>query len=74
MSDSDLFFGAIWQAVLASAHVRLPAVNFLVSQVNKQLPASKQRHIIGDDIDRMVTQMGGKSARFLCVYVFAFCV
>jgi hypothetical protein len=54
-SDTVLFFGAVWHAVLAYPQVRLPAVNFLVSQIKKQLPPSEQLEIMGEDVNRTVT-------------------
>lgn len=54
-SDTVLFFGAVWHAVLACPHVRLPAVNFLVSQTSKQVASSEQLHVVGKDVNSTVT-------------------
>nr|XP_054753790.1 protein dopey-1-like [Lytechinus pictus] len=43
------FYGALWECVLSSPVVRLPAISFILSQVDRKLPISEQKYFLGNN-------------------------
>ena len=51
----DVFFDALWQSVITTPAVRLPATIFLLSQLDKHLPPDEQQHLLGKNHAFMVS-------------------
>ena len=49
------FYGALWECVLSSPVVRLPAISFILSQVDRKLPISDQKYFLGSNKCVMVS-------------------
>ncbi|XP_078734411.1 protein DOP1A isoform X1 [Lampetra fluviatilis] len=49
-----VFFSALWGSVLTSPAVRLPAVTYTLTHLNRKLSMEDQLHVIGTDVDLMV--------------------
>ncbi|KAM4701432.1 protein DOP1B [Discoglossus pictus] len=45
----EVFYGALWGSVLVSSSIRLPASLFVVSHINRDLPAKAQSSMLGID-------------------------
>ncbi|XP_071800517.1 protein DOP1A-like isoform X4 [Asterias amurensis] len=43
------FYSALWECVVTSPVVRLPAVTFVLSQLDRKLPMMDQSHILGNN-------------------------
>ncbi|KAM8976987.1 protein DOP1B [Pelodytes ibericus] len=61
VEGQEVFYGALWGSVLVSSCIRLPASLFVVSHINRDLPAKAQSYMLGND-----SQLAIKS---LCVCV-----
>ncbi|OQR69932.1 protein dopey-1-like, partial [Tropilaelaps mercedesae] len=48
------FYGCLWKCVLCNPAIRLPAVTFVVSKFDKNLPMEEQQEFLGTDRDCMV--------------------
>ena len=54
-TDPLVFYNSLWQCVLYSEHVRLPAANFALSQLDKSKSTEMQLHVIGgSDVEMTV--------------------
>ncbi|VDK69466.1 unnamed protein product [Gongylonema pulchrum] len=51
---SEAFFGCLWEAVLGSPSVRLPALMYVNAKFNRRKSMHDQEYIMGSDIDHMV--------------------
>ncbi|XP_063303507.1 protein dopey-2 [Pelobates fuscus] len=61
VEGQEVFYAALWGSVLVSSCIRLPASLFVVSHINRDLPAKAQSYLLGND-----SQLAIKS---LCVSV-----
>ncbi|PIK57008.1 putative protein dopey-1 [Apostichopus japonicus] len=48
------FYSALWESVLTSPTVRLPAINFVLSQIDNKTPMSEQKYLFGSDTQLLV--------------------
>lgn len=48
------FYGCLWKCVLCNPAIRLPAVTFVVSKFDRNLPMEEQMEFLGTDRDCMV--------------------
>ncbi|XP_071478733.1 protein DOP1A-like [Diadema antillarum] len=48
------FYGALWECVLSSPVVRLPAITFILSQFDRKLPIADQKYFLGNNKSVMV--------------------
>ena len=53
-TDEAAYFTALWQCVLGSPSVRLPALSLLLARLNKRLTAEDQPHCLGGSIPLLV--------------------
>lgn len=49
------FFGCLWDCLASNAAVRLPAISFVLAHYDKRLSTEDQLHIMGTNIDTMVS-------------------
>ncbi|XP_018014100.1 protein dopey-1 isoform X2 [Hyalella azteca] len=49
------FFGSLWECIAGNGSSRLPALNHIVSCYNKKLSTEDQLHILGTNLDTMVS-------------------
>ncbi|XP_053312756.1 protein dopey-2 isoform X2 [Spea bombifrons] len=49
VEGQEVFYGALWGSVLVNSSIRLPASLFVVSHINRDLPAKAQSHMLGND-------------------------
>lgn len=49
------FFGCLWDCLASNAAVRLPAISFALAHYDKRLSTEDQLHIMGTNIDTMVS-------------------
>uniref|UniRef100_A0A8C5MGB8 DOP1 leucine zipper like protein B n=1 Tax=Leptobrachium leishanense TaxID=445787 RepID=A0A8C5MGB8_9ANUR len=61
VEGQEVFYGALWGSVLVNSCIRLPASLFVVSHINRDLPAKSQTYMLGND-----SQLAIKS---LCISV-----
>lgn len=54
-TDESAFFCALWRCVLGSPDVRLPAVTFVLSKLNKKLTAEDQVYCLGGHLPLVVS-------------------
>uniref|UniRef100_UPI00358F4F3A protein dopey-1-like n=1 Tax=Myxine glutinosa TaxID=7769 RepID=UPI00358F4F3A len=52
--EASVFHGALWASVLTSPSVRLPAMTYALSHLNRRQSMEDQLHVIGTDIELMV--------------------
>ncbi|XP_068126561.1 protein dopey-2 isoform X2 [Hyperolius riggenbachi] len=45
----EVFYSSLWGSVLVSSSIRLPASLFVVSHINRDLPAKAQTYMLGND-------------------------
>lgn len=45
----EVFYSSLWGSVLISSSIRLPASLFVVSHINRDLPAKSQSYMLGND-------------------------
>ncbi|XP_022089796.1 protein dopey-1-like isoform X2 [Acanthaster planci] len=48
------FYSALWECVLTSPGVRLPAVSFVLSQLDRKASIKEQSHILGNSREKLV--------------------
>ena len=51
------FYGALWECVLSSPIVRLPAITFILSQVDRKVPMAEQKYFLGNNRTVMVSRL-----------------
>ncbi|KAK7074310.1 Protein dopey-1, partial [Halocaridina rubra] len=51
------FFGCLWDSIWGNSGVRLPAITHIMSCFNKKLSTEDQLHILGTNIDIMVSAL-----------------
>ncbi len=56
-TDNSAFFYALWQCIYGSPDYRLPAINLLLSKLNKKLSAEDQVHCMGGSLPLVVSKM-----------------
>ncbi len=61
-TDIDIFFDALWQAVITTPAVRLAATIFLLSRLDKHLPPTEQQHLLGRNHAFMVSSLSHYTA------------
>ena len=65
-ADPPFFYTGVWECVLNCPSVRLPAATFLLSHFNKRQTMEDQLHMMGLDIDLLVSlsylSRGGSSS------------
>ncbi len=49
-TDKPTFFYALWHSILGSPDYRLPAVNLLLTKLNRKLSAEDQVHCMGGNL------------------------
>lgn len=49
-TDQSAFFYALWQCVLNSPGPRLPAINLILSKLNRKLTVEDQVHCLGGNL------------------------
>jgi hypothetical protein len=52
-TDMSTFYGTLWTCMLSTASIRLSAVTFIMSRLNRKT-ALNQEYILGDDIPMTV--------------------
>ena len=62
-TDKNIFYTTLWGCVYSSASIRLPAVTFIMTQLNKKR-AGNQKYILGNDIPLLVSILQCQSSRF----------
>ena len=55
VTDESAFFCALWRCVLGSPDVRLPAVSFILSKLNKKVTAEDQVYCLGGHLPLVVS-------------------
>ena len=55
-TDKPTFFYALWHSILGSPDYRLPAVNLLLTKLNRKLSAEDQVHCIGGNLSLVVSR------------------
>lgn len=53
----DQFFACLWQTVLGSPNVRLPALIYVTAKFDKRKSMDDQLYIMGGHVDNMVSDM-----------------
>ncbi|XP_071455571.1 protein DOP1 homolog isoform X2 [Hetaerina americana] len=51
------FYGCLWECLASNVAIRLPAISFVLSHFNKKLSMEDQLHIMGTNIDVMVSAL-----------------
>ncbi len=54
-ADKAYFHGCLWECVLSSPSVRLPAINYVLSRYNRKQTMEDQLYLMGTNIDLMVS-------------------
>ena len=67
-TDIDVFFDALWQSVITTPAVRLPATIFLLSRLDKHLPPTEQQHLLGKNHAFMVSLLTHFTQQLICLY------
>lgn len=52
---SEFFYSCLWECVCYNSAIRLPAVSFVLAHFNKKLMMEEQKHIIGNNLNIMVS-------------------
>lgn len=53
-TDKNIFYTTLWGCIYSSATIRLPAVTFILTRLNKK-GAGKQKYLVGNDIHVLVS-------------------
>nr|XP_050849506.1 protein dopey-1 homolog isoform X2 [Vespula vulgaris] len=54
---AEHFYACLWDCLASNSGIRLPAISFVLSHLNKKIPMEEQKFIMGTDSDIMITAL-----------------